>query len=63
MLAGIKENHDSASDLGEVNGTRRSLLPQGTVKLDKYTKQYFSKYQTMKDTNPRETENKWDEPC
>ena len=41
MLAGIKENHDSASDLGEVNGTRRSLLPQGTVKLDKYTKQVF----------------------
>lgn len=42
MLAGIKENQDSASDLGEVNGTRLSLLPQETVKLDKYRKQVFS---------------------
>ena len=41
-MAGIKKNKDSASYLGEVNATRLSLLPQETVKLDKYTKQVFS---------------------
>lgn len=42
MLAGIKENQDSASDLGEVDGTRLSFLPQETVKLGRYMKQVFS---------------------
>ena len=63
LFSRIQGYHYRLSEKKKKTWVLTFALPETNKKLDKYTKQSFSKYQTMKDTSPRETENKWDEPC